>query len=207
MNLEQRMDYQASTVLHLVQAMDVPGVLLVGPPGTAKVGIARRICERLPALSAYQVQQLTWIYDGANLQRPLRGTPDGRTVISPPLRAPHHSVSMAGIIGTSAASAGMFIPGEAHLAFGGMLLLDEMPEFQPSVLDALGRVMGLRIPAPVAPAIIVGTALPCPCGYLGHPVRSCECSDQARHRWWERMRECIAALTPLVVTLGISTTK
>lgn len=170
--------------------------LLLGPPGSGKIARARAIAAELPALEGDTLVEHAWIMYGARLA-------DGPVLEArAPFRAPHHTTSEAGICGAVSA-AGRLYPGEASLAHGGCLLLDELPEFRASAIGALGCVLrhGERvfwrrtgwITLPARPALLLATAGPCPCGYLGsqHP---CRCSRDAIDRWATWLCRCAAAL-------------
>jgi magnesium chelatase family protein len=157
-------------------------LLLIGPPGAGKTMLARRIPGILPALSEDERLEATAIHSVAGLL-------SGGVLATRPFRAPHHSVSSAGLVGGGSAPR----PGEVSLAHHGVLFLDELLEFPRVVLDALrqpledGRVVIARASAAVSfPArfTLVGAMNPCPCGFSGDPARACVCpaADVARYR-------------------------
>ncbi|NUQ91828.1 MAG: YifB family Mg chelatase-like AAA ATPase [Gemmatimonadaceae bacterium] len=157
-------------------------LLLVGPPGAGKTMLARRIPGILPAFGDDERLEATAIHSVA-------GVLAGGVLASRPFRAPHHSVSAAGLVGGGSAPR----PGEVSLAHHGVLFLDELLEFPRAVLDALrqpledGRVVIARASAAIAfPArfTLVGAMNPCPCGYAGDRDRACVCAaaDVARYR-------------------------
>lgn len=162
-------------------------LLLVGPPGSGKTLLARTLPSLLPPLSFAEAVEATMIHSVAGLLDPTDGM-----VTSRPFRAPHHSVSTAGLIGGGDVPR----PGEVSLAQHGVLFLDELAEFRRGVLESLrqpledGRVCIARARArawfPARP-IVVGAVNPCPCGYWGHPSRSCRCSDSQRRQYQSRL--------------------
>lgn len=163
------------------------GMLLVGPPGAGKTMIARRLSSLMPPLAGGEAFEVNAIHSAAGM---LGG---GKSVaIDRPFRAPHHTVSEAGLVGGGGGGgASGPRPGEASLAHGGVLFLDELPEFRRSALDSLahavrdGKVRFLRSSRdsslrdavfPAAP-IVVGAMNACPCGYRGAAGDRCTCTD------------------------------
>jgi magnesium chelatase family protein len=153
-------------------------LLLAGPPGTGKTMLARRLPGILPPLVDAEVLEVTRIHSVAGLL-----APDCPVVRERPFRAPHHSASTAAIVGGGPGPR----PGEASLAHGGVLLLDELPEFQRPALEALRQPLedgfvsvaraGGRALFP-ARFQLVGTMNLCPCGGRGDRGGGCTCSSQ-----------------------------
>lgn len=160
-------------------------VLFVGPPGAGKTMLARRLPSILPALGEEEALEVTAIHSVAGLL-------DGIVRLGRPFRAPHHSVSTAGLIGGGSVPR----PGEVSLAHHGVLFLDELLEFQRSTLEALrqpmedGRVVISRANRSVAyPArfMLVGAMNPCPCGFAGDPTRVCACGEDEAIKYRSRL--------------------
>ncbi|WP_217912970.1 YifB family Mg chelatase-like AAA ATPase [Miltoncostaea marina] len=150
-------------------------MLMIGPPGAGKTMLARRLPGVMPPLLLEEAIAVTRIHSVAGLLDP--GCP---LVVRRPFRAPHHTISAAGLVGGGRVPR----PGEVSLAHHGVLFLDEVCAFAPSVLDALrqpleegridvSRAMGsARFPAR---PLLVCAGNPCPCGFDGDPVRRCVC--------------------------------
>lgn len=161
-------------------------LLLVGPPGGGKTLLARLLPTILPPLSYEEALEATAIHSVAGLVDPDKGIVSVR-----PFRAPHHSVSEAGLVG----GGDLPRPGELSLAHNGVLFLDELPEFRRDVVEALrapledGKVCIARARSrawfPARPLVVAAANL-CPCGQYGHPGRPCRCSERARRAYLNR---------------------
>ena len=162
-------------------------LLMVGPPGAGKTMLATRLTSLLPMLSGAQGVDATRIHSAAGVPLPPTGL-----VERPPFRAPHHGASLVALTG---GGSGVMRPGEVSLASQGVLFLDELGEFAPSVLDALREPLEERVirvsraqASVTFPAdfLLVGAMNPCPCGQ-GDAPGSCRCSTHARARYHRRL--------------------
>jgi len=177
---------------HVKRAVEVAAagghnVLLVGPPGAGKTLISRAVPSILPPMAIEEALEVTKIYSVSGLL-----PSDTPLVLRRPFRAPHHTISHAGLVGGGHWPR----PGEISLAHRGVLFLDELPEFGTRVLEVLrqpledkvvtiSRASGtLTFPANF---ILIGAMNPCPCGYYGDPQRECTCSAVMIARYRQRL--------------------
>lgn len=170
-----------------IAAAGAHNLLMLGPPGGGKTLLARLLPTILPPLSFAEAIETTAIHSVAGLVEAERGVVSTR-----PFRAPHHSVSEAGLVGGGEVPR----PGEVSLAHHGVLFLDELAEFRRDALESLrgpledGRVCIARARArtwfPARP-LVVAAMNRCPCGNLGHPARPCRCSQKARQTYLARL--------------------
>ena len=173
---EVRGQAQARRALE-VAAAGGHNLLMVGPPGSGKTMLARRLPTILPELTRDEALEVTQLHSVAGL---LDG---GGLLLARPFRSPHHSVSMAGLLG---GGTGLARPGEVSLAHRGVLFMDEFNEFRRDAIEGLrqpleeGRVVVIRAMGAVefpASFMLVAAANPCPCGHRGDPGRVCTCPE------------------------------
>lgn len=162
-------------------------LMLIGAPGAGKSMLARRLPSILPAMTRPEAIEATKVYSVAGLLEAGHGLLQER-----PFRAPHHSASVAALVGGGSHPS----PGEISLAHNGVLFLDELPEFQKNALESLrqpiedgnvsiNRVQGrVRYPSHV---MLLAAMNPCPCGFYGHPTRACTCNPNTIQRYLGRI--------------------
>ncbi|MEN3011052.1 MAG: YifB family Mg chelatase-like AAA ATPase [Candidatus Bipolaricaulaceae bacterium] len=163
-------------------------LLLIGPPGAGKSLLARCLPGILPPLSLEEALEVSRIHSVAGLLPPDRPLLRWR-----PFRAPHHTISYVGMVG---GGHGLPVPGEISLAHHGVLFLDELPEFDRKVLEALRQPLedrritvvraGVSVTFP-ASFMLVGAMNPCPCGHYGDPLRPCRCRPHEIAQYRKRL--------------------
>ncbi|MHB9108573.1 MAG: YifB family Mg chelatase-like AAA ATPase [Armatimonadota bacterium] len=162
-------------------------MLMIGPPGSGKTLIARRLPTILPPLELEEALEITKIYSIAGM------LPDGCGLVRHrPFRSPHHTISSAGLVGGGSIPR----PGEISLAHHGVLFLDEFPEFDRKTLEVLRQPLedgvvtisraaaNLSYPARLQ---LISSMNPCPCGFLGDTARACTCMPQQVARYQARI--------------------
>ncbi len=162
-------------------------VLLIGPPGSGKSMLAKRMPTILPPMTADESIETTKIHSVAGIID--RNNP---IVTNRPFRSPHHTISSVGLSGGGTVPR----PGEISLAHNGVLFLDELPEFKRDAMEALrqpledGTVTVTRVSGTVtypSNIILIAAMNPCPCGFYGHPSKPCTCTQNAVHKYLNRI--------------------
>jgi magnesium chelatase family protein len=173
--------------MHAKRAIEIAtagghNIMMIGPPGSGKTMLAKRIPTILPPITFEEALETTKIHSVA-------GFTDARGLLTMrPFRSPHHTISDAGLIGGGAIPR----PGEVSLSHHGVLFLDELPEFERNVLEVLRQpledqkvtisraAMSLTFPASF---MLVAAMNPCPCGYFNDPTRECKCTPPQIQRY------------------------
>ncbi len=178
--------YEAKRALE-VAAAGGHNVMMIGPPGSGKSMLAKRVPSILPDMTFEESLETTKIYSVAGAL-----PKDISLITARPFRAPHHTVSPAGLSGGGAVPH----PGEISLAHNGVLFLDELPEFSRTAMEIMrqpiedGKITISRVAATFSypcSVMLLCAMNPCPCGFYGHPTRQCTCPSGAPQRYLSRV--------------------
>ncbi len=162
-------------------------ILMIGPPGSGKSMLAKRLPTILPPMTFEESIETTKIHSVAGLI-----DKNNPIITVRPFRSPHHTISSVGLAGGGTVPK----PGEISLAHNGVLFLDELPEFKRDAMETLrqpledGTVTVSRVSGTVtypSSILLVAAMNPCPCGYYGHPSKPCTCSQNAVHKYLNRI--------------------
>ncbi|MEQ9402164.1 MAG: YifB family Mg chelatase-like AAA ATPase [Cyclobacteriaceae bacterium] len=162
-------------------------VIMIGPPGAGKTMLAKRLPSILPPLTLHEALETTKIHSVAG-----KLGSEGKLIAQRPFRQPHHTISDAALVG----GGGIPQPGEISLANNGVLFLDELPEFQRSVLEVMRQPLEER-KVTISRArvsldypsnfMLIASMNPCPCGYYNHPEKECVCAPGVVQRYLNRI--------------------
>jgi magnesium chelatase family protein len=178
--------------IHIKRSLEIAAAgghnaILIGPPGSGKTMLAKRLPTILPPLSLQEALETTKIHSVAG-----KLPSDSMLIARRPFRSPHHTISDMALVG----GGGLPQPGEISLAHNGVLFLDELPEFRRSVLEVMRQPMEERrvnisrarmsIDFP-ASFMLIASMNPCPCGFYNHPDRACSCPPGAVQKYLNRV--------------------